>query len=80
MLVTEKIFGFLLAALEVQLMLDGLDSLGLIHLATIRVARPARSVGRRPRGARFRSGPYMPGDHHGSTGSTLSASKWIRSR
>ena len=33
MLVTEKIFGFLLAALAVQLMLDGLDSLGLIHLA-----------------------------------------------
>ncbi|MGB8880933.1 MAG: MarC family protein [Solirubrobacteraceae bacterium] len=34
MLVTEKIFGFLLAALAVQLMLDGLDSLGLIHLAS----------------------------------------------
>ena len=33
MLVTEKIFGFLLAALAVQLMLDGLDSLGVIHLA-----------------------------------------------
>ena len=31
MLVTEKIFGFLLAA---QLMLDGLDSLGLIHLVS----------------------------------------------
>jgi small neutral amino acid transporter SnatA (MarC family) len=34
MLVTEKIFGFLLAALAVQLMLDGLDSLGLIHLSS----------------------------------------------
>ncbi len=33
MLVTEKIFGFLLAALAVQLMLDGLDSVGVIHLA-----------------------------------------------
>ena len=33
MLVTEKIFGFLLAALAVQLMLDGLDGLGLIHLS-----------------------------------------------
>ena len=33
MLVTEKIFGFLLAALAVQLMLDGLHSLGVIHLA-----------------------------------------------
>ena len=32
MLVTEKIFGILLAALAVQLVLDGLDSLGLIHL------------------------------------------------
>ncbi len=34
MLVTEKIFGFLLAALAVQLMLDGFDSLGLIHLSS----------------------------------------------
>ena len=33
MLVTEKIFGFLLAALAVQLMLDGLHSVGVIHLA-----------------------------------------------
>jgi small neutral amino acid transporter SnatA (MarC family) len=33
MLVTEKIFGFLLAALAVQLILDGLDSVGVIHLA-----------------------------------------------
>jgi small neutral amino acid transporter SnatA (MarC family) len=33
MLITEKIFGFLLAALAVQLMLDGLDSVGVIHLA-----------------------------------------------
>jgi len=32
MLVTEKIFGFLLAALAVQLMLDGLQSVGVIHL------------------------------------------------
>jgi multiple antibiotic resistance protein len=33
MLVTEKVFGFLLAALAIQLMLNGLDDLGLIHLA-----------------------------------------------
>ncbi len=33
MLVTEKIFGFLLAALAVQLALDGLHSLGVIHLS-----------------------------------------------
>ena len=33
MLVTEKIFGVLLAALAVQLVLDGLDSVGIIHLA-----------------------------------------------
>ncbi len=32
MLVTEKIFGFLLAALAVQLVLDGLSSVGVIHL------------------------------------------------
>jgi small neutral amino acid transporter SnatA (MarC family) len=32
MLVTEKIFGFLLAALAVQLVLDGLFSAGVIHL------------------------------------------------
>jgi MarC family membrane protein len=32
MLVTEKIFGFLLAALAVQLVLDGLASVGVIHL------------------------------------------------
>ena len=32
MLVTEKVFGFLLAALAVQLMLNGLEDLGLIHL------------------------------------------------
>ena len=31
---TRAIFGFLLAALAVQLMLDGLDSLGLIHLSS----------------------------------------------
>ena len=33
LLVTEKIFGVLLAALAVQLILDGLDSVGVIHLA-----------------------------------------------
>jgi small neutral amino acid transporter SnatA (MarC family) len=33
MLVTEKIFGILLAALAVQLVLDGFDGLGLIHLS-----------------------------------------------
>jgi multiple antibiotic resistance protein len=33
MLVTEKVFGFLLAALAVQLALDGLFDLGVIHLA-----------------------------------------------
>ena len=33
MLVTEKVFGFLLAALAVQLVLDGLDSVGIVHLA-----------------------------------------------
>jgi small neutral amino acid transporter SnatA (MarC family) len=33
MLVTEKVFGFLLAALAVQLMLDGLASVGVIHLS-----------------------------------------------
>ena len=32
MLVTEKVFGFLLAALGVQLVLTGLDSVGVIHL------------------------------------------------
>ena len=32
MLVTEKVFGFLLAALAVQLALDGLSDLGVIHL------------------------------------------------
>jgi small neutral amino acid transporter SnatA (MarC family) len=31
MLVTEKIFGFLLAAIAVQLILDGLQSVGVIH-------------------------------------------------
>lgn len=34
MLVTEKIFGFLLAALAVQLVLDGLHSVGVIHLTS----------------------------------------------
>jgi small neutral amino acid transporter SnatA (MarC family) len=34
MLVTEKIFGFLLAALAVQLMLDGLHAVGVIHLSS----------------------------------------------
>jgi multiple antibiotic resistance protein len=32
MLLTEKVFGFLLAALAVQLALDGLSDLGVIHL------------------------------------------------
>jgi small neutral amino acid transporter SnatA (MarC family) len=32
MLVTEKVFGFLLAALAIQLVLDGLADLGVIHL------------------------------------------------
>jgi len=32
MLVTEKVFGFLLAALAVQLMLNGLSDVGVIHL------------------------------------------------
>jgi multiple antibiotic resistance protein len=32
MLVTEKVFGFLLAALAVQLVLDGLSDVGVIHL------------------------------------------------
>jgi multiple antibiotic resistance protein len=34
MLVTEKVFGFLLAALAVQLVLDGLSDVGVIHLST----------------------------------------------
>ena len=33
MLVTEKVFGFLLAALAVQLALNGLDDVGVIHLS-----------------------------------------------
>ena len=32
MLITEKVFGFLLAALAVQLALDGLHDVGVIHL------------------------------------------------
>ena len=32
MLVTEKVFGFLLAALGVQLVLNGLSDVGVIHL------------------------------------------------
>ena len=32
MIVTEKVFGFLLAALAVQLVLTGLDGVGVIHL------------------------------------------------
>ena len=32
MLVTEKVFGFLLAALAVELVLTGLDSVGVVHL------------------------------------------------
>jgi small neutral amino acid transporter SnatA (MarC family) len=34
MLITEKVFGFLLAALGVQLVLNGLSDVGVIHLAT----------------------------------------------
>jgi small neutral amino acid transporter SnatA (MarC family) len=34
MLVTEKIFGFLLAAIAVQLMLDGLHGVGVVHLSS----------------------------------------------
>jgi small neutral amino acid transporter SnatA (MarC family) len=34
MLVTEKVFGFLLAALAVQLALNGLADVGVIHLTT----------------------------------------------
>ncbi|MGO8885626.1 MAG: MarC family protein [Streptosporangiaceae bacterium] len=34
MLVTEKVFGFLLAALAVQLALNGLSAIGAIHLIT----------------------------------------------
>ena len=34
MLVTEKIFGFLLAALAVQLMLNGLSDVGVVHLTS----------------------------------------------
>jgi len=34
MLVTEKVFGFLLAALGVQLILNGLSDVGVIHLTT----------------------------------------------
>jgi MarC family membrane protein len=34
MLVTEKVFGFLLAALAVQLALNGLSDVGVIHLTT----------------------------------------------
>jgi small neutral amino acid transporter SnatA (MarC family) len=34
MLVTEKVFGFLLAALAVQLVLNGLFDVGAIHLTT----------------------------------------------
>ena len=32
MLITEKVFGFLLAALGVQLILDGLSDVGVIQL------------------------------------------------
>ena len=34
MLVTEKVFGFLLAALGVQLVLNGLSDVGVVHLTT----------------------------------------------
>jgi small neutral amino acid transporter SnatA (MarC family) len=32
MLITEKVFGFLLAALAVQLVLNGLYDVGVVHL------------------------------------------------
>ena len=32
MLITEKVFGFLLAALGVQLVLNGLSDVGVIHV------------------------------------------------
>jgi small neutral amino acid transporter SnatA (MarC family) len=32
MIVTEKVFGFLLAAAAVQLVLTGLEGVGVIHL------------------------------------------------
>jgi small neutral amino acid transporter SnatA (MarC family) len=32
MLITEKVFGFLLAAVAVQLALNGLSDIGVIHL------------------------------------------------
>ena len=35
MLVTEKIFGFLPAALAVHLVLDGLAGVGVIHLSSL---------------------------------------------
>jgi multiple antibiotic resistance protein len=34
MLVTEKVFGFLLAAVAVQLALNGLSDVGVIHLTS----------------------------------------------
>jgi hypothetical protein len=49
MLVTEKISGVLLAALAVQLMLDGLDSVGVIHLAGHRSAPVPPAPTKRPR-------------------------------
>ena len=51
MLVTEKIFGFLLAALAVQLMLDGLHSVGVIHLAGHPTVSRAGAIGGRSRSA-----------------------------
>ena len=43
MLVTEKIFGMLLAALAVQLVLDGLDSVGIIHVAGHEQRKPDKA-------------------------------------
>ena len=46
MLVTEKIFGILWAALAVQLVLDGLDSVGVIHLFGHRPSAHLQRLGR----------------------------------
>ena len=44
MLVTEKVFGFLLAALGVQLVLNGLSDVGVIHLTTGHLASIHRPI------------------------------------
>ena len=47
MLVTEKVFGFLVAALAVQLVLNGLSDVGVIHL-TSHGKRTWKAQGREP--------------------------------